>query len=126
MQFKTIKMNQNSNKDEECISFEEFSKIEIKVGKITKIENIPRKDRVYLAEVDIGSEIRQVIVGAALYYSAEELVDRIVIVCTNLCPKKVGNINSNGMILAAEGHGGKPVFLTIDGNNECEVGSTIH
>ncbi len=108
------------------ISFEEFSKIDLRIGRIIKVEDIPRLNKVYKAEVDLGFEKRIVVVGAAMYYKPDELKGRLVILCSNLVPKKIGNIESNGMILALDGINGKPVFLTIDKEENIELGSRVH
>ena len=107
------------------ISFEEFSKIDLRIGRIIKIEVIPKLNKVYKAEVDLGFEKRIVIVGAAMYYKPDQLEGRLVIVCSNLTPKKIGNIESKGMILALDGINGKPVFLTIDKEENVELGSKV-
>ena len=107
------------------ISFEEFSKIDLRIGRIIKIEDIPKLNKVYKAEVDLGFERRIVIVGAAMYYKPDQLEGRLVIVCSNLTPKKIGNIESKGMILALDGINGKPVFLTIDKEENVELGSKV-
>lgn len=107
------------------ISFEDFSKIDLRIGRIIKIEDIPKLNKVYKAEVDLGFEKRIVIVGAAMYYKPDELEGRLVIVCSNLTPKKIGNIESKGMILALDGINGKPVFLTIDKEENVELGSKV-
>jgi methionine--tRNA ligase beta chain len=113
--------NQSNN-----ISFEEFSKIDLRIGRITKIEDIPKLNKVYKAEVDLGFEKRIVVVGAAMYYKPNELEGRLVVLCSNLIPKKIGNIESKGMILALDGINGKPVFLTIDKEENIELGSRVH
>jgi methionine--tRNA ligase beta chain len=107
------------------ISFEDFSKIDLRIGRIIKIEDIPKLNKVYKAEVDLGFEKRIVIVGAALYYKPNELEGRLVVICSNLTPKKIGNIESKGMILALDGVNGKPVFLTIDKEENVELGSKV-
>jgi methionine--tRNA ligase beta chain len=88
------------------ISFEEFSKIDLRIGRITKIEYIPKLSKVYKEEVDLGFEKRVVVVGAAMYYKPNELEGRLVILCSKLLPKKIGDIESNGMILALDGISG--------------------
>jgi methionyl-tRNA synthetase len=64
------------------------------------------------------------VVGAALFYRPEELIGKKVVVCTNLKPRKIADIISNGMLLAAEGTGGKPEFLTI--TEDIPIGATVH
>ena len=108
------------------ISFEEFSKIDLRIGKIIKVESIPKLNKVYKSEVDLGFEKRTVIVGAAPYYKPDELIGLLVVVCSNLSPKKIANIESKGMILAADGLDGKPVFLTLNKEDNIELGSKIH
>jgi methionyl-tRNA synthetase len=103
-------MESDIKTESENISFEDFSKIVLKLGKIKKIEYLPKLNRVYKAEIDLGSEKRIVVVGAAMYYKPEELEEKLVIVCTNLSPRTIGNIESKGMILALAGMEGKPIF----------------
>ena len=85
------------------ISFDEFSKIDLRIWRITKIEDIPKLNKVYKAEVDLGFEKRIVVIGAARYYKPNELEGKLVVLCSNLIPKKIGNIESKGMILALDG-----------------------
>ena len=114
-------------KDEsENISFEEFSKVSLRLGKIKKIEYLPKLTKVYKAEVDLGSERRIVAIGAAMHYKPEELEEKLVIVCTNLSPRRIGNVESKGMILALDGMEGRPIFLTIDTEEQVELGSKVH
>jgi tRNA-binding EMAP/Myf-like protein len=61
-----------------------------------------------------------------MYYKPNELEGRLVVLCSNLIPKKIGNIESKGMILALDGINGKPVFLTIDKEENIELGSRVH
>jgi len=54
------------------------------------------------------------------------LEEKLVIVCTNLSPKRIGNIESKGMILALDGMEGRPIFLTINTEEQIELGSKVH
>ena len=105
------------------VTIDEFFEIDLRVGRIVSAENIPNKQKVLKVEVDIGSESRVIVVGAAEFYSPDELIGKIVIVCTNLEPRTIGNVTSNGMLLAVENTNGKPIFLTID--DEAPIGSKI-
>ena len=96
----------------------------LKIGKIIDAENIPGMKKVLKVIVDIGIEQRNVVVGAAIFYKPEELIGKVVVICTNMEPRKIGNIISNGMLLAADGSNGKPIFLTI--NEEAPIGTNIH
>ena len=108
----------------EYITYNEFLKVHLKIGKVIQAEPIPGMKKILNVKVDVGEEQRNLAVGAALHYKPEELVGRFVIVCTNLEPKKIGGIISNGMLLAADGPDGRPVFLTI--TEEVPSGSIIH
>ena len=119
-------MESDIKNESENILFEEFSKVSLRLGKIKKIDYIPKLNKVYKAEVDLGSEKRIVVVGAARYYKPEELEEKLVIVCTNLAPRIIGNIESKGMILALDGIEGKPIFLTINKEEKVELGSKVH
>jgi methionine--tRNA ligase beta chain len=109
---------------QEYISFEEFSKVQLKIGKVVSAEKIPGMNKVFRAIIDIGGETRELAVGAAQFYHPEEFVGRTVVICTNLEPKKIGGIISQGMLLAADGPNGKPLFLTV--SEEAPLGSRIH
>jgi tRNA-binding protein len=117
--------NSEGRIEEQYISFEEFSKIQLKIGKVIQSESMPGMKKVFKAKIDLGSnEQREVAVGGALHYKPEEFVGRLVVVCTNLEPKKIGNIISRGMLLAADGPEGRPVFLTI--TEDIPPGMSIH
>jgi methionine--tRNA ligase beta chain len=113
-----------SDSIEQSITFDEFSKVQLRVGKVIYAESMPGMKKVFMAKIDLGSEQRDLAVGGAQYYTPEEFNGKMVIVCTNLEPKKIGNIISKGMLLAADGPGGKPVFLTVA--EEAPLGSPIH
>jgi methionine--tRNA ligase beta chain len=119
-------MSENDKRVEQqqYITFEEFSKVHLKVGKVIKSESMPGMKKVFKATIDLGTERREVAVGGALYYKPEEFVGRLVVVCTNLEPKKLGNILSRGMLLAADGPEGRPVFLTI--TEDITLGTSVH
>jgi tRNA-binding protein len=109
---------------EQFITFEEFSKVHLKIGRVTHAEAVQGMKKVFKATIDLGSEQRELAVGGAEYYKPEEFVGRTVVVCTNLEPKKIGSIISRGMLLAADGPEGKPAFLTI--TEDAPVGASIH
>jgi tRNA-binding protein len=110
--------------EEQYISFKEFSKVQLKIGKVIQSESMPGMKKVFKATIDLGTEQREIAVGGALHYKPEEFVGRVVVVCTNLEPKKIGNMISRGMLLAADGPEGRPVFLTI--TEDIPLGTSIH
>jgi methionine--tRNA ligase beta chain len=118
-------MSENDERvEQQYITFEEFSKVHLKVGRVIQSESMPGMKKVFKATIDLGTERREVAVGGALYYKPEEFVGRLVVVCTNLEPKKIGNMLSRGMLLAADGPKGRPVFLTI--TEDITLGTSVH
>ena len=94
------------------ITFDEFKKIELKVGRVRKAERIDGAGKLIKLVVDIGTEERQLVAGIADYYAPEALVGKNIVVLANLEPKMIRGIPSNGMILAADG--GKIALLTVE------------
>ncbi len=98
----------------EKFSIDVFAKVEMRVGVVVSAERIPKADKLLKIMVDIGSEVRQVLAGIAQYYEPEKLVGRKVVVVTNLKPRKMRGLESNGMIVAAAaGEEGRPVLVTF-------------
>jgi methionyl-tRNA synthetase len=96
------------------ITIEDFAKVELRAGVVKSAERIQGADKLLKLLVDIGDEVRQVLAGIALSYTPEDLVGRKVVVVTNLAPRKMRGLESNGMILAASvGPDGKPVLCTF-------------
>jgi tRNA-binding protein len=112
------KMSANEKTDPDItgkpITLDDFFRVTLKVGKIVEAEAMRGMKKVLRVIVDLGTEKREIAIGVATYYKPEELVGKTVIVCTNLQRRKIGEMISNGMILAADGHEGKPVLLTVD------------
>ena len=93
------------------ISIDDFMKVELRVGQVKTAEKVPGTDKLLRLEVDIGTEVRQLVAGIALSYSPESLIGRKVVIVANLQPRKLRGIESNGMIVAASvGEDGKPVL----------------
>ena len=104
------------------IDYDDFGKLDLRVEKILTVEKIPGKSRIVKGEIDLGEEKRNVIIGGAEFYETDDLVGKIVIVVTNLVPKKIAGIESNAMLLAADMNG-KPFWLTVD--DEVALGTKI-
>jgi len=83
------------------ISFNEFKKIEIKIGKILNVEKIPEANKLYKIMVEIGNEKKQCVAGLAGHYKIDELESKLVVVVTNLEIKKMFGLESQVMLLAA-------------------------
>ena len=101
---------------EDIVKWEEFKKLDLRAGKILSCEKVPKKDRLLLIEVDIGTEKRTMVTGLAEMYSCDELTGKTALFLTNLEPKKIGGIESHGMIIAVEhkDHTGKWVPVWLD------------
>jgi methionyl-tRNA synthetase len=106
------------------IGIEDFAKVELRVGQVKSAERIQGADKLLKLLVDIGDEVRQVLAGIAMGYTPEALVGRKVVVVTNLAPRKMRGLESNGMLLAASaGADGKPILCTFA--EDIPVGSKV-
>ncbi len=83
------------------ISYQDFQKLDMRIGRILKVEDVPKADNLYKIDVEIGSEQRTIVAGMKPYYSKEEMVGLDIVVLTNLEPRKIRGIKSEGMLLAA-------------------------
>lgn len=95
------------------IGFEEFQKMDLRVGKIVTAERVEKTDKLLKLKVDLGTEKRQLVAGIASFYQPEDLVGKEIIVIANLQPKTLMGIESQGMLLAADVEG-RPVLLKPD------------
>ncbi len=86
---------------EESISIQDFSKVQLRVGKVLAAEPIPKSSKLLKLKVDIGSEKRQIVAGIGKKYTSEMLVGKKVVVVVNLKPAKLMGVESQGMVLAA-------------------------
>ena len=85
----------------EIINFDDFSRLNIRVGKIIGAEDVEGSNKLIKMKVDIGGEERQIVAGISKYYSLDELTNKTVIVLINLEPRKIFGIESQGMLLAS-------------------------
>src|SRR5260221_12625414 len=91
------------------ITIDDFMKVELRVGQVKFAEKVKGADKLLRLEVDIGTEVRQLVAGIALAYKPEDLIGRKVVIVANLQPRKLRGLESNGMIVAASvGEDGKP------------------
>ena len=96
------------------IGIDDFMKVEIKVGQIKECKQHPKADRLLVSQIDLGSEVRQIVSGIAEHYQPEQLVGRKVLVVTNLKPVKLRGELSEGMVLAASNDGTLTLPTIID------------
>jgi methionyl-tRNA synthetase len=104
------------------IEFDDFLKLELKVGTIKECAKVEKADKLLCSQIDMGNEIRQVVSGIASSYQPEELIGKQVIVVANLKPRKIRGLESHGMILCATDNG-KYRILTVD--QEVPAGSEV-
>jgi len=97
----------------ENINFEEFQKIDLRIGKIIEAERIEGADKLLKLKVDLGEEKRQLVAGIAKFYQPEDLIGKEIVVVANLEPKIFRGVESQGMLLAGDVEG-KPVLLKPD------------
>jgi methionyl-tRNA synthetase len=93
------------------IQFDDFAKIELKVGTIVTAEKVEKADKLLKLSVDMGTETRTIVSGIALHFKPEDIIGQQVVVVANLAPRKMRGIESNGMILMAEDKEGKLHFV---------------
>lgn len=104
------------------ITYEDFSKLDLRVGKITAAEKVEGSQKLIKISVNTGEE-RQIVSDIADNYQPEDLIGRQIIVLTNLEPKVIFGIESQGMLLATEKENGEVILLTPD--KEAPAGAKI-
>jgi methionine--tRNA ligase beta chain len=104
------------------VNLKDWSKLDLRVGKILKVEDIEGADKLYKLEVDIGTEKRTLAAGIKEFYKKEELEGKNCVVFVNLTPRTMKGVESKGMILAAD-EDGKPTLIAPE--NDVEIGSKI-
>jgi methionyl-tRNA synthetase len=105
------------------IVYDDFAKLDLRVGTITAAEKVAKADKLLKLEVDLGFEKRTIVSGIAMHFNPEDLVGKQVSVVINLAPRKLKGIESNGMILTAQDKSGKLHLLNAEG--KIDEGSTI-
>jgi methionyl-tRNA synthetase len=92
------------------ITIDDFAKVELRVALVKVAEKVPNADKLLRLEVDLGTEVRQIVAGIAESYAPEALIGRKVVIVANLTPRKLRGLESNGMIVAASPEGGKAIL----------------
>jgi len=105
------------------VSFEEFSKLDLRIARIEEVEEIEGSDKLYKLTISLGEEKRTLVAGIKKYYKKEELVGKEIVVVANLEPKVIKGVTSQGMLLAATSKNGDVSLLVPD--KEVEEGSKI-
>ena len=108
----------------DMISFDEFCKVKLRVGKVLEAADHPNADKLLVLQVDLGDERRQLVAGLKGHYAPEGLVGRDIIVVTNLAPRKMRGVESQGMLLAASTEDHSQVILATT-MGEIPPGSSV-
>jgi methionyl-tRNA synthetase len=114
------------------VSYEEFKKMDIRVGTIKEIEPVPETDKLLRCQIDFNEvdeegkrKLRQIVSGIHEFYPEyEKLIGKQVLYIVNLEPRTIKGVESNGMLMAIDGLDGKPVFLIPE--TEVEPGVRVH
>ena len=111
----TKKVNESENRavmpQKETINFEDFTKMDLRVGTILEAEKMPKTKKLMVLKVDTGIDTRTIVSGIAESFSPEEIIGRQVTVLVNLAPRALRGVESEGMILMTENKEGKLIFL---------------
>ena len=107
----------------DTIEYDDFAKLQIQVGQVIKCEEVPKSKKLLCSQVQIGSTTRQILSGIKQWYSAKDMVGRQVLVVTNLAPRNIAGLESQGMILMAEDDAGNAVLVSPEKN--IKTGSEI-
>jgi methionine--tRNA ligase len=98
------------------IEYDDFAKLQIQVGQVVKCEEVPKSKKLLCSQVQIGSTTRQILSGIKQWYSAKDMLGKQVLVVTNLAPRKIAGLESQGMILMAEDDAGNAVLVSPEKN----------
>ncbi|MBP7087819.1 MAG: hypothetical protein KBB01_00825 [Candidatus Omnitrophica bacterium] len=105
------------------INFDDFLKLDLRIGRILEVEVHPDAEKLYLLKVDIGEKVVQVVAGIRPFYSTDSLINKLVVVLANLEPKNIRGALSEAMLLAAQGKDDLGLLMP---DKEIPQGSTIH
>ncbi len=123
------KMNEAANKkvtpQKETIQYDDFAKLDMRVGTIIEAEKMPKADKLLVLKIDTGIDVRTIVSGIAQSFKAEEIIGKKVTVLANLAPRALRGVESQGMILMTENADGKLVFVN-PGEEGVENGATIN
>ncbi len=121
-------LNLNGNKEDKedtegvdveakaVIEYDDFAKLQIQVGQIVKCEEVPKSKKLLCSQVKVGNTTRQILSGIKQWYSAKDMIGKQVLVVTNLAPKKIAGLESQGMILLAEDNEGNASLVSPEKN----------
>jgi methionyl-tRNA synthetase len=106
--------NKKVEPQKEAIQYEDFAKMDLRVGTILEAEKMPKANKLLILKVDTGIDVRTIVSGIAESFSPEEIVGKRVTVLVNLAPRNLRGVESQGMILMTNNAEGKLVFVNPD------------
>ena len=106
------------------ITYDDFCKLDLRVATIVEVAEHPNADKLVVLQIDLGGERRQILAGIKAYYSPEALLGRQIVVVTNLAPRKMRGLESNGMLLAAS-VGDQEDVVIVSPSKEVPPGSGV-
>lgn len=106
------------------VSFEDFCKLDLRVGKVVEVSEHPNADKLLVLQVDLGDGKRQLLAGLKKYYSPESLLGRNIIVVANLAPRKMRGLESHGMLLAASADDEKSDVVLLTTEKDVPAGAS--
>ena len=118
-------VNKKIESQKETISFEDFSKLDIRVGTVLEANKMPKAKKLLVLKVDTGVDVRTIVSGIADSFTAEEVIGKRVTVLINLAPRNLRGVESQGMILMTETSEGKLVFVNPDSSHNAKNGLKI-
>lgn len=105
------------------VNFDDFSKLDLRTGKILEADLHPDAEKLYLLKVDIGEKTIQLVAGIKPFYAPDQLIGKSVVVLANLAPKNIRGVLSEGMVLATQT---KDDVSLITADKDVPPGSAIH
>ena len=115
---KNIAETKQLDPQKEVISYEDFSKLDIRIGTILSAEKMPKTKKLLLLKVDTGIDVRTVVSGISESYSPSEVIGKKVTILVNLAPRTLRGVESQGMILMTEGKNGSLVFVSPENSEK--------
>jgi len=117
--------NKEIESEKETVSFEDFSKLDLRVGTIIEAKKMPKAKKLLVLQVDTGVDVRTIVSGVADSFTAEEVIGKRVAVLINLTPRVLRGVESQGMILMTETADGRLVFVNPDAAHDTANGLKI-
>ena len=115
--------NAKAEPQKDIITFEDFAKVDLRVGTILEAEKMPKANKLLVLKVDTGIDVRTIVSGIAEHFTPEEVIGKRVTVLVNLAPRALRGVESEGMLLLTNNAEGKLVFVNPDTSTSLSTGS---